>query len=993
MFCIINKKIKVAVYDEKKKILEINGKLQELTECQHEYLEFALEKFSLKESYKPEDFKKSCNIDYLSSAISRTKSQLKKKFGNIDIFGGTTKIIELNSDYTVVKSNYTPDSFAIEDITLYEQNITEIDSGGNKIIIGKNTDIDSLKNRLKNDTFCICGGAGIGKTELLKRIYISLKSYGSIAYIISLPALLKNALNNHIQDSKLTYDVAVNGGYNNLEDCYNSYIMQFINNISEFGIKEQTFFLLDGMNELLEQRKPGTFIIIERILHEIESICQSEKTIVIITSRSFKTTAEQLKDIKLKQWTPEPLNKNIPDSAFSPDMPENNRKQILEWLKRPLFYHMYMQMLKDEKSDSKNSIPSTQYGFLKKFYLFFYRQTINNKNYIDETEPMALFFFILPFVACTMQKNRDKFLSEKELREVIIDSLPESHREKSLITSVINKVQYEMSGNPNSINGISDNQAEKYIEMLNNLDIVSFSTEEDSIKFGFSHDIWSEFLCSFYIINYIQKIEDVTNCSKYIPSFNLKSDIQEIIMCELNIQPITENMIKDNPDKVEKIQDNFRKLFTTSNKMTPDTIKSKRISGYLNNELDILYIAFEMSDNFRLHTINAFGELAEGFILYLIKLSDKNNISNIFDSEHKCFLLKILSAMFQFYREMQDKNPDRSYSMCHTLYSFAVEQLKFDSFRNSNGKEYLAYCLLRHAYAKALLFEGYNLISKNIHKKEGTEKFNEALNILEQNKTFNMSANLLGCIYATPIKFLLENNLIKPDITKSFDIYNSSYREMTGKNGEIFTLTGTELIYTCRQLLGFILKGYVQIINTPDGEKAAENVNKNIPDKNSLNFCKKIMEDIEGQYITFVDWLRGVYKAYTGGTSEYKNILRLFEKEDSNYMTMIVKLSNIAALRNEYITFSDSRISAEGRKLLKLLDDKISNDIKNIGLQKSPDQTDKYYMLRDAVTLIDVLENISKEDDTIICDEIKKIRTKIVSSKNYIEFENLQNFS
>lgn len=1002
----IKRKTIVATYDDENHILEINGESQKLSESLHEYLVFALECFSNEkkeeQSYKPEDFSRTLS----SAAISNKKRAIKKKFGDVDIFSGNTKNVELNPNYIVFESNDMPESSAMEYITLYIQNIIEVDSTGNELTIGKNTETDKLKDKLDNDTVCVCGDGGIGKTEFLKRMYISLKSFGKIVYIISLPMLLRNALNNHIQESKLTDNIAVNGGYS-LENCYNSYIMQFINNDSEPGIKEKTFFLFDGMNELLEQRKPGTFTVIERIVHEIESLCKSEKTSVIITSRSFKTTADCLKDIKFRQWQVEPLNEHIPDSAFSSDISEENKHEILEWLRRPLFYCMYMQMLEEENlrkkqekrskkenpeqsQNNKTLIPATQYKFLKKFYLFFYMQTIKNKNYIDETEHMTLFFFIIPLIACIMQKNREKFLSVNELREMMIDSLPESHREKSLITSVINRVRYDINRDINFINGISDTQAEKYMEMLVNLDMVSFSERKGRKEFRFSHDIWSEFLCSFYIINYIGKIEDVTDCRKYIPSFNLQSSVQEIIMRELDIQPVTENMIKYKPDEVKKTQDNFRKIFTDDNNILFEEIKTDKIPKYLRDKLDILYIAFELSDNFRLHITDTFGELAEEFISYLIELSDKkNNMENIFDNEQKVFLLKILSAMFQYYRERKTENPNENYSMCHTLYLFATDKLKSNAFRNSGGKEYLAYCLLRHAYAKALLFEGRELISESIRKEEGIEKFKEAFSILEQNKTFNMSANLLGCIYATPVRFLLENKLIKPDVTKAFDVYNSSYREMTGKTGKIFTLTGTELIYTCRQLLGFILKGYIQVINIPDGEMAVENTNKSIPDENSLNFCKKVIDDIEGQYITFVNWLRGIHKAYAKGVLEYKSIQGLLEKEDSNYMTIIIKFSNIAGLRSEFVTGSDEKISAKGRKALEMLDTKISDLIKDIGSQQVLDRTDTYYMLRDAVILIDVLENISQKNDTIICNEIKEIRTRIVSSENYIEFEKL----
>ena len=408
------------------------------------------------------------------------------------------------------------------------------------------------------------------------------------------------------------------------------------------------------------------------------------------------------------------------------------------------------------------------------------------------------------------------------------------------------------------------------------------------------------------------------------------------------------------------------------------------------NDIILMYTIYELYDHFMLHHYNAMYDKAIGFFDHMKKISASAPLDRVLNEELCARYAKTLCALMECCRRRKE------YDRVYEIKDFIDNALQINDSKRLFGEEKITVCTIKNQYAKAKLFEAIDLLKEKspAKKKQGKEQYKEAIDLLEANKTFNMSANLLGCIYSTPIGVLRHELGLVPDEVKAAELYDASLNTMTADE-QLYQLKGTELIYTTRQLVNFMLKGYILYDR---GWKVNEEHRFQDKKTQTLKTAKEYLDKVDGQSLGFINWDRGimktVYVEYSKLSKENDNKRKsdafdLFESENTNMMTMIARISGLVEKgKNSLIKkiVTDKKITVlteDGTKYKTALFDKIKENIDNIGKADAPDQTDCYYYLRDAVTFCETL--ISKQRGIAI-DILEEIKDFIVSNEKYQMF-------
>ena len=406
----------------------------------------------------------------------------------------------------------------------------------------------------------------------------------------------------------------------------------------------------------------------------------------------------------------------------------------------------------------------------------------------------------------------------------------------------------------------------------------------------------------------------------------------------------------------------------------------------LKNIIHLLFTAYEFYDHFGLHHYEAMEEMQIHFYEHMTSIACDNDLCEFVDDECLLHYGKSLAALAEC--ERREERTKLSQEICE----FALNKLGIRKWKNETmGEKMLTYRILKHQKAKAMLFESRLMISQG-KTAEGKEQYDDAVKLLEENAVFNMSANLLGCMKATPIKHLIDEGE-RPKPCEAADIYSRSFENMTSKK-RLFHLNGTELIYTGRQLINLMMKGYIQAAERSDGTvEWKDNKYRATPTDETLRIAERILEKLEGQEINFLNWDRAMILLYRG--KEYGKALRLLITEYDNIMTKAILLSDYRHISNytekgAKHKLYDKQFRPIDKKIentFKELSKKVSEMEEKIGNAKLFDATDTFYYMYDLETLCRMLQ--TSAHNHVKKNQLERIIKLLESSQSYVKMRSI----
>ena len=153
-------------------------------------------------------------------------------------------------------------------------------------------------------------------------------------------------------------------------------------------------------------------------------------------------------------------------------------------------------------------------------------------------------------------------------------------------------------------------------------------------------------------------------------------------------------------------------------------------------------------------------------------------------------LLEVYTAMIQHY------HLERDYAKCKDIYVFCMKYL-------ADGCDSYYVRMVCHHHGKALLYNSQDLFTNQgvkssyytTQEKSAKEIFDESIELLKSCMPYNMTANILGNLYTSPVDWISENNLLERDVCAAFRIYREAYHDMTDPN-YLYSRNGTEMVYT-----------------------------------------------------------------------------------------------------------------------------------------------------------------------------------------------------
>lgn len=881
--------------------------------------------------------------------------------------------------------------------------------------IGKEQQQDDLYREFtRDDNHCmlLTGEGGIGKTHTMRLLCAAAKlNQPGLVYAINLPHLLLFSAANPIAVNQLAGNAVTGGGENH--NGYSSYIAQYLR--LDTMPEQNGFFLLDGLNELEDMTTNQNAALVNRLYHEITDICKARQYHVVLSSRLLQTASNRIPDVLFTVYQPQALEVDLSELRFSQDTSEADREKIKSMMRLPLFYQLYQKLFQN----SADMIPATRYALMRTMFSKLYQQSATEKG-LDTFAGRSLYFLLMPLIAHKMHMKRAQVFHSDELAD-LIEALNDGGHTTAINTWVNACAEKEgISLRMPNVEPLLARDA-AIQEMVNSGLMVS---HKDTCTLEFSHQVWRDFLGSYYVLNYLEMQKQSFEAGETIsgaiasdilmPSFNLPSLVQDQIREQSKLYSAKNEPQNETPEaKEERLRVNAERgdAFLTYFAI-PDT-KERDSIRQMQNTMTRLYTAYELYDHFMLHHYDAMKKLAGDFFQnhILHQAKQNTNLKKVFKDETlRLRYCKSLAALMECARRSGD------FEMVYEIHEIAMNSFGMQEYQDSPfGEEMLTYRILQHQYAKAKLFESREMLARG----EGGEQFCDAVQLLKENGSFNMSASLLGCMYATPNAFLLAYTEIRQNFVQAAEVYQKAFAAMT--SGSLVPLTGTELLYIGRQYVNLMMKGYVRCQKQEDGTLLwFANDEPALPDSDTLEQTKFVLDHLEGQKNAFLNWDRAMYRLYAvyqncTGTDAGRKIGMLYEAaellltESKNIMTMAVRLANLPApvywkkgekiydgdnreieietedqqaeneQENEQKTDQKKKTVSKAERMMQQLEEEIGKNIKEIGKAGAFDATDSFYYLQDLVWLCGVLEKFACAfpEKPIKTEPIQKIRNAL----------------
>lgn len=811
---------------------------------------------------------------------------------------------------------------------------------------------------LKSDIPCLLyGSGGIGKTTLMKRLFLLAIENRMCPVAVSLAQLLDYSEKHPIAKNILAANICSGGG------AQSSYLGQFLHqhneNFQNFA-QESLLFLFDGFNEMIDALTNKNCMLLSRIVQEIKDLCADKYYHVIISTREVHNPEAYFsKDFSFRKIKLG-LIKGEMQLRFEEAISNEAKREIEDMLRRPLFYNLYQQM-------AEKPLPGTKYEIMKQFYFGLFEQSVGQA--IGDIAPKScLYFFVLPRIAHKLLAERRNDLPKQSA----CDFINQFNRENANLDSILdmtNNCLREMDTLALLEEAYGFRVADSVLRMAEETNLFVKEDRGAEIYYRFSHQEWLEFLGAFYVLNCL-KLDCIATESETVlmPTFNLNDRVREYICQQYDLHPT----IKDDHALSRKFAEQFAVREIAED--LPYNEQRLQISRIVYH----LFLCFEFYDHCGLHLYEGMFAITNPVYEYMRTLAEQNNLRQLMDMNTRVHYIKSLCALVECFRRKLD------YENALAVCDFAEQALGLSDFQNAlYDEEMLTYRMMRHQRGKAMLFYAQAAYQEDkpadaAENLAAKQRFDDAMKILESNRKYNLSANLLGCMYATPISFLLEKQWIKRDTVKAFCIYKSAVDAM---QNSAYKMSGTELIYTGQQMVALLLKGYV-ILDA--NNEPRENTAFELPNIATLDLAKTVFSYMEGHNPVCLNCLRALEILYR---AEYYDVnqkpqmrkaaIQLLQKEEESKLPLVslIYLSNIipfsilsdSLLQELHIDklYNHEKFTPAGESKRNALIERIVKQKQAIGKQNTFDQTDAYYYLQDLRQFGNIVCNINFRDSHI----------------------------
>ena len=753
------------------------------------------------------------------------------------------------------------------------------------------------------------GTGGLGKTTFLKSLLDAWPDAMGDAFYCSLTALLEEAAASPILKQAHCGTQISRAGCTG--KVHSSYLFRHCGLMQYEGSRTYTF-LLDGLNELIDRSNSRTYDSIRQILDEI-AMLNVPNVYVILTTRNPNDA-----DILNKIW--QIRTATLSGLRETTDIADSIRSdEAMRLLSLPLFYTMYQKLRKQKKA-----IPDSRYGLWYMFHRNACEQAYRNKN-LPADEVLYRYYILLPMFAHFMEVNRTDYITKTQAIR-LISKVQNSVGMQEICQSIINQIE--------------GGRLRTQIQFLNTAQIIyrSFrniayfiSFQEDRISF--LHQEIREYFAAFHVVWFIKSIRFAPLSKTFLPNFNLRSDVQKLALEALGFlsqPPGSKNNAKpENQPIRQKNGERLLELFGTS-EVIRASFDMEEIRSQIEQNLCLCHCAYSFTDHFMLQLPETRYTIMSPFCESL--LHAKRFVSEyirLFPTEDRQMMIDVYTGMIYYYRV------HHHYGKCREIYDFCMEYL-------SEGCAPFYIRKLRHQLGKVLLYNSQDLLTGVVPESEynpehgysAEDMFAKSLEVLESCLPYNMTANILGHLYAFPVKWITEHGLLKRDVCKAFLIYRDAYRDMTDPD-YLLVRQGTELVYTARQMLGLLTKGYVHLRNQEPMEGDKCPLFAGDESRESMDFAAEVLTHLTGQSYPFLDWNRGVVNLYQNHTEA---AMQNFENEKDNCMTQIIALAQ--------------HWEKDGDALREKLRDTLREIKKTAGETVICEHTDTAYYLLDAEKLL-----------------------------------------
>lgn len=754
----------------------------------------------------------------------------------------------------------------------------------------QNTDTPKLWSRAKSDKFVLLTGVGGAGKTTLLGHLENYLLTGQIGIVHR--ALLLKILASACRDF-IADPVHEENDPGNV-GMNNNYFLRYFY-VEKLSDAKKRIFLLDGLNELFAAcSDPASSTAAAQIIKELNLLVKSGAK-VVITTRSAG-------DVKYFAQTPHvyrilPIeNVTVTAADFSCPVTDAQIAAVKDLVSLPLYYVKFDEMKKGNKKFDGND----KYHLLLGFHKAAYTQAVAAPN-PDRTLWCLMYFMIVPAIAKALEDRRKTSVTRGELNIVLETEFRKPYfmrAAETITTRTLGSVFPVQLGTPHS--------PDFYISRLADVEFIEYSDG----AFSFTHQEWREYFAAFYTANFLTL--------GIRTEYNLPTAVQFLAADGAGLN-------KDSPDFTKRAREVFDRL-----DLEPATDSTSMLLQ-LERNIECMYMCYEYFDHFQLRDYTVRNDIFTKFFTDVFdNIYDYSLVLPRLSAQAQTGLSYVCSAMINKNRTLKD------FAECRRYFEFAEKYTK-------SGSDKFARCMLKNQHAKALTFnaqfaEDNTAVSDWDDYLTVAELLNEGVKLLDENRIYNMSANNLGNILSCPTKLMLKYGY-KRDVVKAAKVYYGSFADMT--TGSVIRL-GTERVFLVRQLVGLILKGYVRY----DGQKFTAPDKAEYPDEKSLVFVDKLLSTVEYQHddANFIDVLRGIYRIMR----DHTNIaVTLFDMEKRNYLADIVCVLALGESGCKQYGVNYSAAQDNIRHMLTFFAERIAT-------QKDSGAPDGYYLLLDAINIIEI---------------------------------------
>lgn len=704
-----------------------------------------------------------------------------------------------------------------------------------------------------NNRILIAGPGGQGKTTFLNRIIdfarrktpketASKPFYKYVLPVVSLPYIVKDIeerINSLDEESETNFILE------NVSDYDRNIIENHIKNLSETESQELPILvLLDGYNEIFLS---SNSIAIKVLVDEIKRISKEWiNAHILITCRTDTHTDILNQYPGLLGYTVCNLS-GVDEDEYSTFLEKNPNlpASIRSLAKIP----MYFKTLSGSKS-----IPKTKYDLLSQIYTSLIDQ--GNKHTKESGLKYYAFYILAPYLAQKISTSSNNFFDERDIANAIYE-LSEPDLDVLLQTSL----KLTDDSNVFTLENFKIINKDRLLRFFINAGTVVKVPGKESYKFF--HDDIRDYLIAFSMLRSIYahmlclENEDISSLSFIQTSMNVSYDVS--------------NLFKEKVGLLGNVEEAMKKLYYPLIENKFDIDKCSDISVLYANTAFLIsdYLQVKYSEIKEvLHEILL--PVSENFIsiLELDSIVGNNQIS-FFTPKNKDICCKalcnVLSKEAEYYRR-----EERFEDAVRVIE--AAEKIDNKNELVVNQKAKILLCYFQHLvnkYGTSTFSKDYELeaffpfgvSTRNSLYYEGER----LLNLNFTTNYFNLSTNLLSLQYSAPCPYMVGLNLMSLDFV---DAFNCAYKTIVARPDYL----RREIDYTVRQAVSLLLKGYVKLaegITYRSNMRKKFNTDKHFEscvidplhiknDKNTLAFAEDLLSLADGQYLTSMNYLRGL---------------------------------------------------------------------------------------------------------------------------------------